>query len=153
MNTALLRTCHVFMQLSYILATCTRCSQASSSRGHPTWSCSWNKHWPAVFQESLFIVYHMTFYLDVLSCRWKHRLSRKRLKPTLNTLPFPFAIWTLFRIRELIQKENEDKLYVAMLLITLLSAWWASKSYVPLFATTFPSWPFERRACSPGNYV
>ena len=32
MNTALLRPCHVFVQLSYILATCTRCLLPSSSR-------------------------------------------------------------------------------------------------------------------------
>ena len=31
---------------------------------------------------------------------------------------FLFAIWTLFRIRELIQKEKDDKSYVVMLLIT-----------------------------------
>ena len=79
MNLALLHLCHVFMQLSYILATCMLCLQPSSSRGFPTWSCSWSKHWPAVFQESLFIVY------SILACRWRRCSSLKRLKSASNS--------------------------------------------------------------------
>ena len=44
--------------------------------------------------------------------------AKINIEPVTNALPFLFAIWTLFRIRELIQNEKDDKSYVVTLLIT-----------------------------------
>ena len=44
--------------------------------------------------------------------------AKINIKPVTKALPFPLAIWTLFRIHELIQNENNDKSHVVTLSIT-----------------------------------
>ena len=90
MNTALLHPCHIFMQLSYNLA--------------------------------MLLTQPMKLFLkqtDQLSSRKVYSLFIRYIHqpPITNVHPFLFAIWTLFLICELIQKENDNKSYIVTLSI------------------------------------
>ena len=103
MNTALLRPCHVFMQLSYILATCTHCLHSHLRCVDTLHEAVSEASTDQLSSRKIYSSFVKRFSLS-MKAAFDLETAKININPILNTVPFLFAIWPLFQILELIQK-------------------------------------------------